>query len=116
MRACVKQESSRVVWKNEKLVKKYETSLERNICVKGEPCVEQDEIDEKSVANPGAGVLIWNAGSTFCAQEQLGEDLRARKKREIRSTMVRNFSLRRCQDEALDETARPSDYGVRVPS
>ena len=71
MRACVKQESSRVVWKNEKLVKKYETSLERNICVKGEPCVEQDEIDEKSVANPGAGVLIWNAGSTFVRKSNL---------------------------------------------
>ena len=27
-------------------------------CVKGEPCVEWDEIDEKSVTSPDAGVLV----------------------------------------------------------
>ena len=35
-----------------------------------ETCVEQDEVDEKSLTSPDAGVMIWNAGRT-CARETI---------------------------------------------
>ena len=33
--------------------------------------MEWDEIDEKSVTNPDAGVMIWNAGSAFVRKSNL---------------------------------------------